>query len=228
MPWRRSNRELHTLMTQHELAQMPLAGVCQSAFLVKSVARGTEVSDIAFQTSIQSIIETDPEIVSDVYKPAHGLAIGWETLIKQLAHKNDNRDAEITRYVASILTLERKLSKAKESIGDIAKRIEEIKRQTVHFSLFDTQMISNLASVYKDNISPLTHKIQVAGNPALLKQQSAQDKVRALLLAGVRSAFLWRQMGGKRRNIIFQRSKILNSAQNALNQINHESTRNSE
>ena len=41
-------------------------------------------------------------------------------------------------------------------------------------NLFDEQMISNLASVYVDVISPVGPKIQVAGTPALLKQNANQ------------------------------------------------------
>ncbi len=45
-------------------------------------------------------------------------------------------------------------------------------------------------------------------------------RVRALLLAGVRAAVMWRQMGGKRRHILFKRKAILHSAKMALRLIN--------
>ena len=89
----------------------------------------------------------------------------------------------------------------------------------MHSSLYESPMIANLASIYKDVISPLGSKIQVAGNPDILKQAGIQDKVRAVLLAGIRSAVLWRQLGGKRRSIIFQRNKILRVVQELLNQL---------
>lgn len=206
-------------MNRFDEAQLPLAGVCQAAHLVQSIARGKPYSEEAYEATLNSIVNTDPESTVDVYGTLKNLKSGFEILIAQLGEKA-GKDQEITRYVASLLTLERKLSSSNGKLAAIGQRIDNIKRQTSMMSLFESQMISNLASIYKDNISPLTHKIQVAGEPAALKQQTVQDKVRALLLAGIRSAVLWRQLGGKRRNIIFQRSKILNSAENTLNTIN--------
>ena len=60
----------------------------------------------------------------------------------------------------------------------------------------------------------------MSGDPQLLKQVDNQHKVRALLLAGVRSAVLWRQLGGKRRQILLNRQRILVCAEQALAQIN--------
>ena len=206
-------------MRQFDEAQLALGGVCQSAALVKDIARGKDFPEEAFESSIASIVKTDPDSVSDVYGGVIGVRYGLVTLTQQLGHQTKNKDTEITRYVASLLTLERKLSRAPDKLNEISTRIDNVKRQSQMISLFDSQMLGNLASVYRDNISPLTHKIQVAGNPAVLKLQGTQDKVRAILLAGIRSAFLWRQLGGKRRNIIFSRNKILKSAETTLSNI---------
>ena len=88
-----------------------------------------------------------------------------------------------------------------------------IERQLDHFELLDDQMISNLASVYLDVISPIGPRIQVTGTPSVLQQTGNQHKVRALLLSGIRSAVLWRQVGGKRRHLIFGRKKMVEQAQ---------------
>lgn len=206
-------------MNRFDEMQLPLAGVCQAAILVQSIARSKPYSEESYQTTISSIVATDPESTVDVYGALKNLKLGFEVLIAQLGDKA-TKDQEITRYVASLLTLERKITQSDGKLAAIGERIDNIKRQTSMMSIFENQMIANLASIYKDNVSPLPHKIQVAGDPASLKQQSIQDKVRALLLGGIRSAVLWRQLGGKRRNIIFQRGKILQSAENTLKTIN--------
>ncbi|MCV5888715.1 DUF489 family protein, partial [Escherichia coli] len=82
-------------------------------------------------------------------------------------------------------------------------------RQSEHFELLDDQMISNLASIYLDVVSPIGPRIQVTGTPSVLQQTASQHKVRALLLSGIRSAVLWRQVGGKRRHLIFGRKKMV-------------------
>ncbi|XOV78391.1 MAG: high frequency lysogenization protein HflD [Aestuariibacter sp.] len=201
--------------------QIALAGVCQSALLVKNLARNGELQEQAFETSIRSIVNTDPESVIDVYGKLDNLKVGLQALLLQLSSTKSAKDTELTRYIASLLTLERKLNRSGDAVSQIGQRIADVQRQVQHFSLFDPQIISNLASIYKDNISPLTHKIQVAGNPTILKQQTVQDKVRALLLAGIRSAFLWRQLGGKRRDIILKRNKIVQATEQLIKQLEH-------
>ncbi|MCY7293981.1 high frequency lysogenization protein HflD [Alteromonas sp. a30] len=189
--------------------QLALAGVCQSAFLVKNLARTGKVEPNAFEASIESIVVTDANDTVEIFGGLSGLQAGIATLENQLNNKSGRKDSEITRYIADILGLERKLTRNTTTLNTLGQRIEHIKRQRMHSELFEAPMIANLASVYKDVISPLGSKIQVAGSPDILKQAGVQDKVRAVLLAGIRSAVLWRQLGGKRRNIIFQRNKIL-------------------
>lgn len=199
--------------------QLALAGVCQSAQLVKNLARTGKINQQAFEASLNSIVVTDPKETIDTYGGLNNLEIGLEVLGSQLNNKAGNKDSEMTRYIADLLGLERKLTANPNSLSELAKRIEHIKRQKMHSSLYESPMIANLASIYKDVISPLGSKIQVAGNPDILKQAGIQDKVRAVLLAGIRSAVLWRQLGGRRRNIIFQRNKILRVVQELLNQL---------
>src|SRR5690606_20839386 len=108
---------------------------------------------------------------------------------------------------------ERKLSARRDAMSQLGDRIQTIERQVNHFDLLDDQMISNLASIYLDVISPIGPRIQVTGTPTILQQTSTQHKVRALLLSGIRCAVLWRQVGGKRRHLIFGRKKMIEQAQ---------------
>ena len=199
--------------------QLALAGVCQSAQLVKNLARTGKIDQQAFEASLNSIVITDPKETIDTYGGLNNLEIGLGVLEAQLNNKAGKKDSEMTRYIADLLGLERKLTANPNSLGELASRIEHIKRQKMHSSLYESPMIANLASIYKDVISPLGSKIQVAGNPDILKQAGIQDKVRAVLLAGIRSAVLWRQLGGKRRSIIFQRNKILRVVQELANKL---------
>ena len=209
-------------MHNNELEKtMALAGVCQAAALVQQASRKGQVEQIAFEASIGSIVITESEHTEQIYGSLSNLQLGFATLESQLSNRPIDKDAEITRYVASLLGLERKLSANKVKLQELSERIGQIQRQQSHLELFESQMLSNLANIYSDVISPIGQKIQVAGTPALLKQDINQHRVRALLLAGLRSAVLWRQLGGKRRNILFNRKNILSCAEQALNQISH-------
>jgi high frequency lysogenization protein len=59
-------------------------------------------------------------------------------------------------------------------------------------------------------------RIQVSGSPQILQRDENAEKVRALLLAGIRSAVLWRQSGGRRWQLIFNRRKVIHHARDLL------------
>ena len=156
----------------------------------------------------------------DVYQgDLANLTLGLKTLVDHLGNNSQQKDPEITRYVVSLLSLERRLTKTPKKMAELGDRIEQCHRQLEHFDITCDTLISALASIYSDIISPLGTPIQVAGNPDVLRQTANQHRVRALLLAGVRSAVLWRQVGGKRRNILFSRSKLVGCAEQLLKQI---------
>jgi high frequency lysogenization protein len=123
---------------------------------------------------------------------------------------------EITRYLVGLLALERKLSRNHAALAMMSERIQQVRRQLQHFAVTDEQVIANIADIYSDIISNLGPKIQISGNPHILQQKQVQNKIRALLLAAMRSAVLWRQLGGKRRQLVFSRKAIVDTANNSL------------
>lgn len=193
------------------------SAIFQVAKLVQQIARNEVIDENAFTTLLSSTLVTAPDETIEVYGgEISALTLGLETLSEQLGDKAKAKDPEITRYIVSLLALERKLSKKPKVLADLGERLAQAQRQTDHYTITSETLLASLASIYSDVISPIANKIQIAGEPAVLKQTINQHKIRALLLAGVRSAVLWRQLGGKRRNILFSRSKILDCAQGLL------------
>ena len=186
---------------------------------MKQIARSNEFDKPALATSLNSIAITNSDNTEQVFGDVKHLTLGYQTLLDQLSNQSTNKDVEVTRYIANLLSIERKLSGSKKTMAALGERISNIQRQQLHLDITDSQMLSNLASIYTDVVSPVARKIQVAGDPAILKRPDNQHRVRALLLAGVRAAVLWRQLGGKRRHILFSRPQILASAQHTLNHI---------
>ncbi|QCZ95168.1 high frequency lysogenization protein HflD [Salinimonas iocasae] len=208
------------MLEPHIEQHLALAGVCQAAALVKQVARNGSVDNTAFEASLSSILVTDPESPQHVFGSLENLKTGYQTLLAQLSDKSASKDTELTRYIASLLGLERKLAAKPDALAELGNRISHVQRQLAHVSFEDSQIAGSLASIYSDIISPLAPRIQVAGNPDHLRQPVNQQRVRALLLAGVRAAVMWRQMGGRRRQILFNRKRIVESASQALKLIN--------
>ena len=91
----------------------------------------------------------------------------------------------------------------------------ELTRYTISLMESDT-IISALAGIYVDVVSPLGPRIQVTGSPAILQNPQVQAKVRATLLAGIRAAVLWQQVGGSRLQLMFSRNRLFKQAQNIV------------
>lgn len=198
---------------------MAFAAIAQCAQLAHNMAKNGSVDNTQWSVCINSLICTDPDSIEDIYAPSTDLFLGYKTLINQLSDSGEGRSVEITKYIAGLISLERKLSSSDNSLSMMGQRLDQVKRQLHHFTINDDAVIANLASIYSDIISPLGAKIQITGSPNQLQQQAVQEKIRALLLAGVRAAVLWRQMGGKRRHLFFYRKELVSNAKQQLNHI---------
>jgi len=196
---------------------LTLAAVCQVAYWVQKISRSGQVDEDELALLLNSVMITSPENTMEVYggEISH-LKMGLTTLVNHLGNKSTNKDPEITRYVVSLLGLERRLSKQSDKMNALGDRITQSQRQLAHYEITSDTLISSLASIYSDLISPLGTPIQVAGDPTILKQIVNQHRIRALLLAGIRSSVLWRQVGGNRRSILFSRSKVVECAEQLL------------
>ncbi len=189
---------------------LTFAAICQVAQLVQQCSRTNIIDKAEITTLLNSILNTSPNNVVDVYGGnQQNLFSGLQLLISHLGDSGKTKDAELTRYIISLINLERKLIKKPKALAALGERIEQIQRQLDHFDITSETILASFASIYSDIISPLGTRIQVTGEPSILKQTNNQYKIRALLLAGIRAAVLWRQVGGKRRNILFSRAKIV-------------------
>jgi high frequency lysogenization protein len=70
----------------------------------------------------------------------------------------------------------------------------------------------SVAAIYQDTLSTLSFRIKINGSAQHLQNSKNADVIRALVLAGVRSAHLWRQLGGRRWKLALQRGQIRDTA----------------
>ncbi|WP_220718086.1 high frequency lysogenization protein HflD [Agarivorans litoreus] len=195
------------------------AGICQAAKLVQDVARTSNCDEASLKTSLSSILITNPNETVEVFGSLEQLKLGLGVMSGQLSNQQEKRNAEITRYLVSLLALERRLNKRPDLLNMMGERIGQLDRQLQHFDLLDQQVLGGIADIYSDIISPLGPRIQVAGNVSYLQQPVVQHKVRALLLAGIRASVLWRQLGGQRRQLLFSRKNYLQQTTQLLHTI---------
>ncbi|MEH8020546.1 MULTISPECIES: high frequency lysogenization protein HflD [Rheinheimera] len=200
-----------------------LAGLCQALKLVQQTARSTEPSSeqdkaaLSVMLSSVAVLNADEPLL--IYgNNAANLQTGLQIIIDQLGDK-PQKDVELTRYLVGVLALERRLNKSPANLKKLGDKLQHLERQLQHFSITDDTILASLADTYSSCISSLGGKIQIYGQPELLKQPRVQHKVRALLLTAIRSAVLWRQAGGSRLNFIFKRRKLVAQAKLMLAQL---------
>ena len=78
-----------------------------------------------------------------------------------------------------------------------------------------------LSDIYRETISTLSLRIQVAGKAEHLKNENIANQIRSLLFAGIRSALLWHQLNGRRWHLVFHRKRIQETAEIIRKDIDH-------
>lgn len=207
---------------------LALAGVVQAAYLVKQLAWKGTIHPDDLNTSVYSIFQTDPQQVIDVYGKTRNLTLGLHNLIKLFSESKAPKEPEIARYTISLLHLERLFIKKPDMIKLLQRGVERAKNQANHFSPTHENVIANLASVYTDTLSTFKFRIHVSGESTYLSSTNTINKVRTVLLAGIRSAVLWRQLGGSRWQLIFGKKTLIADAKYLLEQVNVRETADSE
>jgi len=192
---------------------LALAGICQSARLVQELAHQGHCDADALHVSLNSVIDMNPDSTLGVFGGSEAnLRIGLESLLGVLNGSNrQGLNGEL-----SMMVLERKLAAKKAAMETLGTRIGGLQRQLEHFDLQSDTLLSAMAAIYVDVISPLGPRIQVTGSPAILQSAQVQAKVRATLLAGIRAAVLWHQVGGGRLQLMFSRNRLSTQAKHIL------------
>ena len=188
-----------------------LAGVFQAAALVNKLAHTGQVSDASLAYVLKTLLVRNPETTLDVYGGDDlGLSDGYKLLRAVLERETDNLPRESLRYVVSMLSLEKQFSRRDDLLEIAGLRIPKIEQQVELYGLTSDNIASSFGGLYQDTISTFKQRIQVHGDMRFLQQEATAAKVRALLFAGIRSARLWRQLGGRRWHLLTKRGAMLN------------------
>lgn len=190
---------------------LALAGIYQAACLVQQIARHGVADSEAMSCSIHSLFQIDTASVQDVFGGVTGVAYGLRQLSRQLGGKV-RRDNEITGYLLNLVHLQRKLSHEPGRMEQIRQGILQTEVRLAHFPGLHPNILAALADIYVSHISTLQPRIMVSGEPVYLNNPDNINRIRSLLLAGIRAAMLWWQIGGRRRQILFNRTRYTEQA----------------
>ena len=185
------------MSTQVNNQAIALSALFQAAELVSQLAKTGTAPEASLRPLLNSLLQTN-------------LELGNKICQKTIGKDKTSVNPDTIRYALSILHLESKLAKQPQMLSALGQRISQLVRQKEHYDdMIHPNMIAAVSGIYQDNLSKLNFRIQVHGDSRYLQQSQVSDQVRASLLAGVRAAMLWRQLGGRRWHLIFKRKPII-------------------
>lgn len=195
-----------------------LAGVAQSAVLVHQLALHGVVAQDKLSTALHSLFMLDPPDTVSVFGSTRQLRLGLETL-KDLLGSYDALLAprEGLRYFSGLLHLEAQLQSRTAMLVQIRTELLRLQARYSPDAIADEPAaLRELAALYRSTLSTLPFRIHVRGDLNYLRNEYVADKVRVLLFAGIRAAFLWRQLGGRRWHLLFRRGNLATTADELL------------
>lgn len=178
---------------------LALAGVVQAAALVHRVAHDQAIPDEAQTALLHTVPTRQAADLDQVFPDPAAYGMGVSIAMEALGGKS--RTPEVLRYSLQLIELARLLKSVPQVVEKLGGLLDEVDPEAPD--------VSQLSRIYQQTISTLGKRIQVTGNPQVLQQEAVADRIRALLLAGVRLAWLWQQRGGRRWHLILRRRALL-------------------
>lgn len=196
-----------------------LAGVVQAARMVDQVAKTGSYPAAFFEASLRSLFAFDAPTVDAVYGNIQGVKLGLRSVVDMLTDATNEDHVAMGAYVRGLLKLEDQFGKRPDLQEVVASRLGHVNFKAQHFSHDAVELAASISAIYQDTISRLPYRIKVKGNVQHLQQTKNADLVRTLLLAGLRSAHLWRQLGGRPRHFLFKGGKLAATASDLSKQL---------
>ena len=189
-----------------------LGAVFEAATLVDRLARTGQIAEASMSCMISSLLVRNPTTTLDVYGgDDRYLQDGYRALMATLERSPTALQREPLRYALAMIALERQFSKRNDLLDIVSQRLPQIESQVSHFGAAHDNVAASFGALYQDTLSTLRQRIQVHGEMRFLQQPGTASRVRSLLFAGIRSARLWRQLGGHRWQLVFGRKKLINA-----------------
>ena len=186
---------------------LALAGLLQALKLVRQIAETGHADGEGERNALDSVFRIDAASVESVYGNARALRAGLLLLRDYLTDRSG--DQALPKLGMAVLQIERRFvgeDAVAQQVLDGIRALEGIaeRQGSIH-----PDVISKLGQLYADTISHLRPKVIVQGNPHYLQQADVVAEIRALLLAALRSAVLWRQMGGTLWDFVLRKRAML-------------------
>ncbi|MFP5374637.1 MAG: high frequency lysogenization protein HflD [Gammaproteobacteria bacterium] len=185
---------------------LALAGLAQALGQVRRIAETGQAETAVVGTALDSVFRIDADSPEAVYGDAAALEPGLRLMRDYLGGRVG--DPILPRLALSVLQLERRFV-ADEAMGRrVRDGILAVEADAQHLGSSHPDVLAALGRLYADTVSRLRPRVMVQGNPHYLGQATVVAEIRAVLLAALRSAVLWRQLGGSFWDFLLRRAAM--------------------
>ena len=194
---------------------LALAGLAQVLKQVRRIAETGQADAAVLSTALESVFHTDAASVEDVYGGAGGVRPGLRLLHGYFNNLPD--DEQLPKLALAVMQLERRFINDGEMVQRVQRGITAARNEAQRAgSSTHPEVLSSLGTLYAETVSNLRPRVMVQGNPHYLGQSDIVSEIRAVLMAALRSAVLWRQMGGNYLDFLLRRKQLLGAVERLL------------
>lgn len=210
----------------HRQKVLALAAIFQAAALADQLARRGSANTQDTKALLDSLIIFDTDNPEAIYGTPQQLLTGLKSLEGCLSVNrldDNNQYANQLHYALGMIQLEKQLSASNKMLDTLRQRLEQIQKQLVLFDndIMVQAVINNFAGIYVDTIGTFKFRLQIKGKEQTLQTVGVPEQIRAVLLAGIRAAWLWRRLGGRRWHLLFTRSAIMDELRLLIKEMRH-------
>lgn len=194
---------------------LALAGLAQALHQVRRIAETGHSEAGVVQSALDSVFRIDAADAEGVFGRVSELQPGLRLLRGYLI--GENKEDTLPRLGMAVLQLERRFIRRTDLGNAVSDAVEKLAPQARQAGSTHPEVIAALGNLYAETLSQLRPRVMVQGNPHYLGQPGVVAEIRAILLAAVRAAVLWRQLGGSYWDFLFSRRAMAAAIDGWLN-----------
>lgn len=192
-----------------EAQTLCLGAVAEAAILVDQLARRGQAPTESVEALLGSLFRFEWGDVHEVFGATRNLRHGLSMLETVLGQLSDGGNSQALRYALAMLHLGWRLSRDSTRLRSIRSKLGQLQPPQPDATADWDTLTTGIAAIYSEHISTYSFRIQVSGEQGMLQNPRIAERIRSLLLCGLRATVLWRHVGGSRLDVLFARPALL-------------------
>jgi high frequency lysogenization protein len=193
---------------------LALAGLVQALKQVRRVAETGQADAAVLSTAVDSVFRIDAESPDAIYGDARALRPGL-LLLRDYFHSQSD-DEFLPKLALAVTQLERRFVRDAAMAQEVHERIVALAPAAARLGSTHPEVLAGLGKLYAETVSHLRPRVMVQGNPHYLGQADIVAEIRAVLLAALRSAVLWRQLDGSLWDFLLRKRELVETVEAQL------------